>query len=50
METHDVELLSSEGNEIMGAAPRWIILWGNLLIFATIVSLLLLSFLVKYPA
>ena len=50
MEPQEFELLSSEGNEIIGASPQWLILWGNSIIFLTVLVVLGLSCWIKCPS
>jgi hypothetical protein len=50
MESQEFELLSSEGNEIIGASPQWLILWGNSVIFLTVLVVLGLSCWIKCPS
>ncbi|GAA0555594.1 HlyD family efflux transporter periplasmic adaptor subunit [Chitinophaga japonensis] len=42
-------LVSGEINEVLGAAPAWIIRWGSLLLLGIILLLCALSFLIRYP-
>ncbi len=50
MEPQECELLSNEGNEIIGASPQWLVLWGNFIIFLTVLIVLGLSCWIKCPS
>ncbi|GAA3518952.1 HlyD family efflux transporter periplasmic adaptor subunit [Aquimarina addita] len=45
----DIQLRSEEVQEILTRVPHWMIRWGNVLIFALVILLLFLSWLIKYP-
>ncbi|MFK8104593.1 MAG: HlyD family efflux transporter periplasmic adaptor subunit [Saprospiraceae bacterium] len=50
MEAYDnIELHSEDVQEILSTPPRWIVRWGTLIVFFTILSLGFLSWLIKYP-
>ena len=50
MEEHEkIELRSDEVQEILGTPPRWIVRWGTTLIFAGLIILGIVSWLIKYP-
>lgn len=50
METHEnIELRSEDVQEILSTPPKWIVRWGTLVVFFTILSLGCLSWLIKYP-
>lgn len=44
-----IEIRSEEVSEVLSRPPSWLIRWGNLLIFIIIMSLLFLSWKMKYP-
>jgi multidrug resistance efflux pump len=44
-----IELRSEEVQEILTRIPHWMIRWGNLVILALLLSLFLVSWMVKYP-
>lgn len=48
-EDKEIELRSEEVQEILTRIPHWMIRWGNLVIFILILSLLFVSWMVKYP-
>jgi multidrug resistance efflux pump len=45
----DIELRSEEVQELLTKVPNWMIRWGNIVILALLLSLLLVSWVVKYP-
>ncbi|WP_396152769.1 HlyD family secretion protein [Flavobacterium sp.] len=45
----EIELRSEEVQEILTRIPHWMIRWGNLVILALLLSLFLVSWVVKYP-
>lgn len=45
----DITLRSEEVQEILTQIPNWMIRWGSILIFIIIVTLLFISWFVKYP-
>lgn len=45
----EIELRSEEVQDILTRIPHWIIRWGNLVIFALLLSLFIVSWMVKYP-
>lgn len=44
-----IELRSEEVQEILTKVPHWMIRWGNVVILTVLLSLLLMSWVVKYP-
>lgn len=44
-----IPLRSEEVQDILSAAPAWMILWGSSIIFMIILGVLFMSWLVKYP-
>ena len=48
-ENRDLELRSEEVQEILTKIPHWMIRWGNLVVLFILLSLFLLSWIVKYP-
>lgn len=44
-----LKLVSEEVTTVMGATPRWIVRWGNLLILICTLLLLALAWLIRYP-
>lgn len=48
-ENKQIELRSEEVQEILTRIPHWMIRWGNLVILALLLSLFLVSWMVKYP-
>lgn len=49
MEIKDLDLRSEEAQEVLTRMPSWIIRWGTTLLFAAVVILFFISYLVKYP-
>lgn len=50
MEEHEkIELRSDDVQEIIGTPPRWIVRWGTLIVSFAVISLVSMSFFVKYP-
>jgi multidrug resistance efflux pump len=49
MEIKDLNLRSEEAQEVLTRMPSWIIRWGTTLLFAAVIILIFISFLVKYP-
>ena len=47
--TSDFQLRSEEVQEILTKVPHWMIRWGNLVVLFILLSLFLLSWIVKYP-
>lgn len=45
----NLDFRSENVQEILNSPPKWIIRWGNLIIFSAILTILLLSYLIKYP-
>lgn len=48
-ELHQIQLRSEEVQEILTRVPHWLIRWGNLVIFAILILLLYLSWVIRYP-
>jgi multidrug efflux pump subunit AcrA (membrane-fusion protein) len=48
-ENQEIEIRSDEVQEILSHVPSWMIRWGITLIFALIVMVLVMSWIVKYP-
>jgi multidrug resistance efflux pump len=48
-ENKQIELRSEEVQDILTRIPHWMIRWGNLVIFVLLLSLFLVSWMVKYP-
>jgi multidrug resistance efflux pump len=48
-EENEIEIKTDEVNELLTAVPKWIIRWGVTIIFAIMLSTLVLSFFIKYP-
>jgi multidrug resistance efflux pump len=48
-ENTKIELRSEEVQEILTRVPNWMIRWGTVLIFAIILMLFFVSYLIKYP-
>jgi multidrug resistance efflux pump len=48
-EEKEVEIKTEEVNELLSAVPNWIINWGITIIFVVMLTLLALSFFIKYP-
>jgi multidrug resistance efflux pump len=48
-EENEIENKTDEVNELLTAVPKWIIRWGVTIIFAIMLSTLVLSFFIKYP-
>jgi len=48
-ETSKIELRSEEVQDILGHVPAWIIRWGILVIFVTVIFIIFSSWLFKYP-
>ena len=48
-ENREFELRSEEVQEILTKVPHWMIRWGNLVVLFILLSLFLLSWIVKYP-
>ncbi len=48
-ENKEIELRSEEVQDILTRIPHWMIRWGNLVILALLLSLFLVSWVVKYP-
>ena len=46
---NDINLRSEEVKDILTAVPRWMIRWGNTLIFCLIIGVLAMTFYIKYP-
>ena len=44
-----IELRSEEVQEILTKVPHWMIRWGNVVILTVLLSLLVMSWIVKYP-
>ncbi|MCG8331760.1 MAG: HlyD family secretion protein [Chitinophagales bacterium] len=44
-----LELYSEEVQEVLTAVPKWMILWGNSVVFGLVILLLLVSYWIKYP-
>ncbi|MBX2872298.1 MAG: HlyD family secretion protein [Saprospiraceae bacterium] len=44
-----IQLRSEEVQEILTRVPHWLVRWGNLVIFAILLLLLYLSWVIKYP-
>lgn len=49
MEIKDLEFRSEEAQEVLTRMPSWIIRWGMTVLFAVVVILFFISYLVKYP-
>ena len=49
MEIEDIELRSEPVKDILSHPPSWLIRWGSTIIFSTVILLLAVSFVVKYP-
>jgi multidrug efflux pump subunit AcrA (membrane-fusion protein) len=50
MEEHElIELRSDEVQEILGTPPSWIVRWGTTIIGLVLISLGVLSYVIKYP-
>jgi hypothetical protein len=45
----ELALMSEEVKEILGATPRWIVHWGNVLLLLIVLMLIGLSGFIKYP-
>lgn len=48
-ETDKIELRSEEVQDILGHVPAWIIRWGILVIFVTVIFIIFSSWLFRYP-
>ncbi|MGG7035715.1 MAG: HlyD family secretion protein [Flavobacterium sp.] len=48
-EMDEIELRSEEVQEILGQVPHWMIRWGSVLVFAIILMMFFVSWIVKYP-
>jgi len=48
-ELQQIQLRSEEVQEILTRVPHWLIRWGNLVIFAILLLLLYLSWVIRYP-
>lgn len=46
---NDLPIRSEEVQEILTAVPRWMIRWGNTLVFSLIIMVLCISWFIKYP-
>ncbi len=44
-----IEIRSDSVKEILGTPPKWLVSWGTVIIFLTLSTLFLLSWLVKFP-
>src|ERR1043165_3714966 len=44
-----LKLVSEEVTTVMGATPRWIVRWGNVLILLCTLLLLALAWIIRYP-
>lgn len=49
MEIKDLEFRSEEAQEVLSRMPSWMIRWGMTVLFAVVVILFFISYLVKYP-
>jgi len=49
MPQEEIQIRSEEVQEILSFVPNWMIRWGNSLVLALIVGLLLMSWFIKYP-
>ena len=49
MEIKDLEFRSEEAQEVLTRMPSWIIRWGMTVLFAVVMILFFISYLVKYP-
>ena len=47
--SEEIDVKTEAVNELLTAIPKWIVRWGISLIFLIIISLLTLSFVIKYP-
>ncbi|MEZ7528176.1 HlyD family secretion protein [Cloacibacterium normanense] len=46
---YDIELRSESVQDILSTPPHWMIRWGNTIIFACFLMILLMSYFIKYP-
>ncbi len=46
---NQIEIRSEEVQDILGQVPSWIVRWGTVVIFGTVIMILLGSWLFKYP-
>jgi len=50
MEEHErIELRSDDVQEIIGTPPRWIVRWGTVIVSIIVLTLIAMTFYVKYP-
>ena len=53
METKDIldniELRSESVQDILTEPPHWMFRWGNTIIFLTLILILIMSYIIKYP-
>ncbi len=49
MEIKDLEFRSEEAQEVLSRMPSWMIRWGMTVLFAVVLILFFISYLVKYP-
>lgn len=45
----NIELRSEGVQDILSQPPRWIIRWGNTMIFVILILILIMSYIIKYP-
>lgn len=48
-EYQDIELRSEEVQEILTRVPHWMIRWGNIIILIIILTVLLFTYIIRYP-
>lgn len=45
----NIELRSESVQDILASPPKWIIRWGNTLVFLILILILIISYIIKYP-